>query len=94
MANGHTRRVGPRVQRQRERIHRNGIAEVDRQGQSEDALRRAWQPVGDGYVESLNGKLREELLKGEIFCTVAEARIPLERWREHDDRLCLHSALE
>lgn len=47
----------------------------------------------DGYVESLNGNRRDELLNGDLFCTVAEARVPLERWREHDDRLCPLSAL-
>jgi transposase InsO family protein len=45
-------------------------------------------PWGNGYVESLNGKLRDELLTGEIFYTVAEARVLIERWREHCSRAC------
>jgi len=35
----------------------------------------------NGYVESLNGKLRDELLNGEIFYTLAEARYLIGRWR-------------
>jgi putative transposase len=44
-------------------------------------------PLENGYVESLNGKLRDELLSGEIFYTVAEARVLIERWREHYNRV-------
>ncbi len=44
-------------------------------------------------MESLNGKLRDELLNGEIFNTVAEARVLIERWREHSNRARPHSAL-
>ena len=50
-------------------------------------------PWGNGYMESLNGKLRDELLNGEIFYTVAEARVLIERWREHYNRVRPHSAL-
>ena len=44
-------------------------------------------------MDSLNGKLRDELLNGEIFYTVAEARVLIERWREHYNRVRPHSAL-
>jgi transposase InsO family protein len=44
-------------------------------------------------VESLNGELRDELLNGEIFYTVAEARVLIERWRKHYNRVRPHSAL-
>ena len=36
-------------------------------------------PWGNGYNESFNGKLRDELLKGEIFYTLKEATILIER---------------
>jgi transposase InsO family protein len=50
--------------------------------------------VGEnGSVESLNGKLRDELLNGEIFYTVAEARVLIEGWRKHYNRVRPHSAL-
>jgi putative transposase len=50
-------------------------------------------PWENGYVESFNGKLRDELLNGEIFCTVMEARVLLARWREEYNTLRPHSAL-
>ncbi len=37
----------------------------------------------NGYVESLNGKLRDELLNGEIFYSVKEAKVLIEMWRTH-----------
>jgi putative transposase len=52
--------------------------------------RSSWE---NGYVESLNGKLRDELPNGDIFYTVAEARVLIERWREHYNRVRPHSAL-
>ena len=38
-------------------------------------------PWENGYVESFNGKLRDELLDREIFYTLKEARILIGRWR-------------
>lgn len=40
-------------------------------------------PWENGYNESFNGKLRDELLNGEIFYTLKEAKIMIERWRIH-----------
>jgi transposase InsO family protein len=37
-------------------------------------------PWENGYVESLNGKLRDELLDGEIFETLLKAKVLIERW--------------
>ena len=39
-------------------------------------------PWENGYVESFNGKLRDELLDREIFYTLTEAKILIERWRQ------------
>ncbi|MDP1592285.1 MAG: IS3 family transposase [Prosthecobacter sp.] len=50
-------------------------------------------PWENGYVESLNGKLRNELLNGEIFCSVLEAKVLVERWRVHYNTVRPHSAL-
>jgi putative transposase len=50
-------------------------------------------PWENGYIESLNGKLRDELLNGEIFDTVTEARVITERWRRHYNTLRPHSSL-
>ena len=40
-------------------------------------------PWENGYNESFNGKLRDELLNGEIFFTLREAPILVEQWRVH-----------
>ena len=50
-------------------------------------------PWENGYVESFNGKLRDELLDREIFYTLLEAKILIERWREHYNRVRPHSSL-
>ena len=42
-------------------------------------------PWENGYVESFNGQLRDELLDREIFYTLTEAKILLERWRREDN---------
>jgi hypothetical protein len=36
------------------------------------------QPLGE-YIESFNARLRDELLDGEIFCTLSESQIVIER---------------
>ena len=38
-------------------------------------------PWENGYIESFNGKLRDECLNGELFLSLAEARYIVERWR-------------
>ena len=50
-------------------------------------------PWGNGYCESFNGKLRNELLNGEIFYTLREAQVLIEQWRQHYNRVRPHSAL-
>ena len=50
-------------------------------------------PWENGYCESFNGKLRGELLNGEIFYSLKEARIVIERWRKHYNQERLHSSL-
>jgi len=50
-------------------------------------------PWENGYIESFNGKLRDELLNGEIFDTILEARIITEKWRQHYNKIRPHSSL-
>ncbi len=50
-------------------------------------------PWENGYNESFNGKLRDELLNGEVFYTLTEAQILIERWRKHYNHERPHSAL-
>jgi len=50
-------------------------------------------PWENGYVESFNGKMRDELLNGEIFYTLQEAQILIERWRKDYNSIRPHSSL-
>ena len=50
-------------------------------------------PWENGYIESFNSKLRDELLNGEIFYTLKEAKIVIEGWRKHYNTVRPHSAL-
>ena len=50
-------------------------------------------PWENGYVESFNGKLRDELLNGEIFYTLKEAEVLIEGWRTLYNPLRPHSSL-
>ena len=50
-------------------------------------------PWENGYNESFNGKLRDELLNGEIFYTLKEAKVLIEQWRRHYNTVRPHSSL-
>ena len=50
-------------------------------------------PWENGYVESFNGTLRDELLNGEIFYTLKEAKVLIEMWRKHYNTARPHSSL-
>ena len=50
-------------------------------------------PWENGYVESFNARLRDELLNGEIFTSLREAQILIEQWRRHYNTKRPHSAL-
>lgn len=50
-------------------------------------------PWENGYNESFNSKLRDELLNGEIFTTLYEAKVLIERWRRHYNAIRPHSSL-
>lgn len=47
----------------------------------------------NGYCEIFNARFRDELLNGEVFTTLREAQIPVERWRRHYNTVRPHSAL-
>lgn len=50
-------------------------------------------PWENGYNESFNGKLRDELLNMKIFYSIKEARVLIERWRKHYNEVRPHSSL-
>lgn len=54
---------------------------------------RPGKPVENGFIESFNGKLRDECLNTEIFFTLEDARHKLERWRKDYNEQRPHSAL-
>ena len=49
-------------------------------------------PWENGYIESFNGKLRDELLDREILTTLEEAKILIEQWRKEYNQVRPHSA--
>ncbi len=51
------------------------------------------RPWENGYIESFNGKLGDELLNREIFTTLIEAKILIEQWRWEYNHVRPHSAL-
>lgn len=50
-------------------------------------------PWENGYIESFNGKMRDQFLNGEIFYTLREAQVLIERWRIHYNTVRPHSSL-
>jgi transposase InsO family protein len=50
-------------------------------------------PWENGYVESFNARLRDELLDGEIFYSLREAQIVIESWRRHYNAVRPHQSL-
>jgi putative transposase len=50
-------------------------------------------PWENGYIESFNARLRDELLNGEIFYTLREAKIVIESWRRHYNAVRPHASL-
>ena len=55
---------------------------------------RPGRPVENGYIESFNGKLRDECLNVEVFFTLADARRKLHLWRRDYNHHRPHSALD
>ena len=50
-------------------------------------------PWENGYIESFNGKLRDELLNREIFTTLIEAKVLIADWRKEYNQVRPHSSL-
>ena len=57
----------------------------------------AYIPLGslweNGFIESFNARLRDELLDGELFYSLKEARIVIESWRRHYNTVRPHESL-
>ena len=50
-------------------------------------------PWENGYIESFNGKLRDELLNREVFTSLTEVRVLIEQWRREYNQVRPHSSL-
>src|SRR5262245_58292089 len=50
-------------------------------------------PWENGYIDSFNARLRDELLNGEIFYTLREAQIVIESWRRHYNTIRPHASI-
>jgi putative transposase len=66
---------------------------MDRSRRHQDRLHRARQSLGERLFESFNARLRDELLNGEIFYSLREARIVIESWRRHYNTTRPHASL-
>ena len=55
---------------------------------------RPGRPVENSYIESFNGRLRDECLNVEVFFTIVDVRDKLERWRDDYNQVRPHSALD
>ena len=54
---------------------------------------RPGKPVENAFIESFNGRLRDELLNGELFMNVLDARRKLEAWRRDYNQNRPHSSI-
>ena len=50
-------------------------------------------PWESGHIESFNGKMRDELLNGELLDTLEEAKVLVEAWRRVYNHIRPHSSL-
>jgi putative transposase len=50
-------------------------------------------PWENGFIESFNARLRDELLEGEIFYSLREAQVVIESWRRHYNQVRPHASL-
>ena len=72
-------------------MDRRLLGEMRRLAESYPRYGSLWE---NGYVESFNGKLRDELLNGEWFLSLPEARYVLDEWRLDYNHHRPHSSLE
>ena len=54
---------------------------------------RPGRPVENGYIQSFNGRLRDECLNVHVFFTLADVREKLEHWLQDYNQVRLHSAI-
>jgi putative transposase len=62
------------------------------QARGQDSVYRAGIPWENGYIESFNGKMRDELLNRELFTTLTEAKVLIAEWRKEHNQVRPHSS--
>jgi transposase InsO family protein len=87
------RHAEPRPVRQRPEFAAKAVREWIAAVGSQTAFIEPGSPWENGFCESFNARLRDELLNGEIFYTLAEAKIVIEGWRRNYNAVRPHSAL-
>jgi len=94
--NGYRRalRAATHPQRQRPGVHFACVSGLAIERQIELAQIRPGKPVENAYVESFNGRLREECLNASWFRNLFDARRQIGAWRDHYNRERPHSALD
>lgn len=60
----------------------------------QNLINDAGKPTQNAYVESFNGKFRDECLSLEWFRSRAEAKVIIEAWRQHYNQVRPHSSLD
>ena len=93
-AHDRTRQAQDDCQRQRQRTHqqRHPAHGPTRPGSNGTTSRQA-KPIQNGFIESFNGRLRDEFLNETLFASLAQARAALERWRADYNNSRPHSKL-
>ena len=66
---------------------------MDRRRRAKAAYIAPGSPWENGFIESFNARLRDELLDGEIFYTLHEAQIIIESWRRHYNPASQHPSV-
>lgn len=74
-------------------VHRPGTTGLYRCGRSPHGIHRTGQPWENCFCESFNARLPDELLDGEIFNSLEEARVIIEARRRHYNAVRPHSSL-
>ena len=67
---------------------------MDRRVGAKTAYITPGSPWENGFIESFNARLRDELLDGEIFYTLREAEIVIESWRRHYNMVRPHASID
>jgi transposase InsO family protein len=79
--------------RQRAGVRSLGPAQIARGTGAKTAYIEPGSPWENGYCESFNSKLRDELLNGEIFYSIQEIKVLAQSWRVHYNTIRPHSSL-